>query len=705
MQALQHTLQMKETTLSFLDAQIEAARSNLEILSIPYHDLRQRFESAQSAFLAAKENHEDLMNQRAALDNSMLHLHALLHPLRRFEEHILGKIFLFAVEMEREKDHNRPEPPRLRRPQAIILISKVCSKWRRAAQSVPELWTYVRLNLSRRIHVHEKLAYFLNLARGLPMDVSTSNLQPGFFGTSEDSEDEEGGVNALPLLSSVKNLRSLTANYTHYRALQFLPSLGTDCLDTLEELHLRSEPLSSPASGLFSIASYLSEAPNLRVLRLMHVHLLPPAAHESVPNVKLEKVKELVMYGPMTHGTEIFGFAQVVGMLPNVEKVTFIQNDTVPFNLMGGDDVTLGRLTELTTNYVALEHALRSSFGAQTGSGASLQPPPPINMGLPNLPGQNQNQNQGQGKITAPKLEKLTVMDTPNPTSGLIHFLKSVETVKTLSFLGNFDPFSSIIYPGPGVQGFNGGMGMGMGMGGPIILPAQGGLFPPIPQPIGQGQGNNGTGSGGNGGTAAGNELLTAMKSIESLEIVNAHPRFVEALYAIIDVEEEEQKTHEESNADQENEDTGNDDQDKPDDPKGKGKAVDRSEKQDENQKSTKPKSKPRTRKAFQYLPNLKRLEITISKMFPLNRRDFEALFEARCLQDLRPTTDMKTGDKHEQIPPSLPSLEKLEVHLGSGLDEEIIVAVGTRMELDGEEKGSRWFSWTNPNFKRGNEA
>lgn len=673
--ALQNTLQMKEATISFLDAQIEAAKENLDQLAIPYFDLRARFESAQSAYLAAKENHEDLLNQRTQLDQSMQHLNALLHPLRRFPADILVKIFMFAVETEMERDYDRVEMPRFKKPQAIINITRVCSKWRTAAYAKPELWTYVRLNLSRRSLVHEKLQHFLAYSDGLPMNVSTSNLQPGFFGTSTDSEDDENGPSALPLLIPIKKLRSLTVNYTHYRALQYLPALGTACLDSLEELHLRSEPLSSPASGLFSIASYLSEAPNLRILRLMHVHLLPPAAHEPAPNLQLPKVQELVMHGPMTHGTDIFGFAQVVAMLPNVEKITFCQNDTVPFVLT--DDIQLPRLRELVTNCVALDNALRTSFGADRIISPKLEKLYVID--AMNLAGGSTNFNGG---LPAPAVLG------GNLTSGLTLFLEKVRSIRDLTLVGNFDPFS------------NGSVSNNQPL---LQLPAFGAFMPPVvPVPAQPFIMNNGVPMnplpvpatntfGGNGGN--GLPLLRAMKDIERMEVLTIHPKFAEALYTTrleADGEVSEGESPEEIAVDESEETT----------PSAQASASTSTAAETE-EKRGKPMKLHTT---FSYLPNLRRLEFTVGKSNPLTRQDFYKIFNARCWVDKKGKASIRGGnaedDEEDDVTPRGPemrSLDKLEVHLGAGLEDDLTDAVSEKMILEGEEKGCRWFSWTHP--------
>ncbi|KAG8835937.1 hypothetical protein FRC17_000022 [Serendipita sp. 399] len=594
MAALQYTLQMKLATVSFLDAQIEAAKDNLELLAIPYFDLRARFESAQSAYLAAKENHEDLITQRNALDRSMAHLNALLNPLRRFPDDLLVKVFMYAVEAEEEREYERREPPRFRKPQSILNISRVCSKWRSVARAKPELWTFVRLNLSRRSQVHEKLRYFLDLAQGLPMNISTSNLQPNFFNSSTDSEDEEG-FSSGALLAPVHNLRSLTVNYTHYRALHHLPALGTACLDTLEELHLRSEPLSSPASGFFSIVSYLAEAPNLRILRLIHVHLLPPALHEVTPTVSLPKVEELVLQGPTTHGTDLFGFAQIVIMLPNVQKITFFQNDTVPYVVQ--DDILLPKLQEITVNCTALENALRTSFGAN--------------------------------KVIAPKLEKMTVIDATMTTGGFVSFLTAIDTIRELSIVGNFDPFSNVVPFLPGQIFVLPPVGIP-----PPPPPVQ--IIPPAP-PAPVSQPTAGTPSP---------TFLQSMRDIQKMEIQHIHPKFLQALCSIEEVEEETAAPTPhvalESPSDQ--------------------------------SPNTVPKRKYRT---FEFLPTLRWLEITIHKSLPIKREEFEALFETRC-KGLE-----------------LQTLEKLEVHLGAGVSEDLANTVGDKMILDGEERNCRWFSWS----------
>ncbi|CAG7851271.1 SubName: Full=Uncharacterized protein {ECO:0000313/EMBL:CCA66468.1} [Serendipita indica DSM 11827] len=633
MVALQNTLQMKEATVAFLDAQIEAARENLELLAVPYLELRARFESAQAAYFAAKENHEDLIQQRNTLDRSMDHLSSLLNPLRRFSDDVLAHIFMCAVDAEIERDYERLEPPRSRRQQVIVNIVRVCSKWRRVARDKPELWTYVRLNLSRRLRVHEKLQHFLDLARGLPMNIYTSHLQPNFFGASSDSEDDENGSSSSTLLAPVKQMRSFTVNFTHYRALHCLPMLGTQNLDTLEELHLRSEPMSSPASGLFSITSYLSEAPKLRVLRLIHVHLLPPAAHEVTPHIILPRLEELVLHGPVTHGTDIFGFSQLITMIPNVQKINYIQNDTIQFTHQ--DDVQLLKLRELVTNCCALENSLRSSFGAD--------------------------------KVQAPKLEKLTVNDAVNLMTGLAHFLQSVQSIRILSIMGNFDPLSDASVPAGG------------GFAPTLFQPPGGGLLPQVLQPVlpippppvfVQPPGFVPAPNPVTGPTEP-RALLKAMKDIEELEIISIHPRFAEALCDIATVDPSDEETPE---------------------PKTDGDEKESRDKEmetaTERPLSDPPTSSKQRVQTWRYLARLRKLEFTVNKSFPMSVQEFESIFEARCWTDKPPANNADVGSE-------MRPLDKLEVHLGAGLNDALTEAVSRRMKLDGEDRGSRWFSWT----------
>jgi len=305
----------------------------------------------------------------------------------------------------------------------------------------------------------------------------------------------------------------------------------------------------------------------------------------------------------------------------------------------------------------------------------------------------------------APKLEKLAVVDAMNlsgipanpnvnlpgagmmggnVTSGLTLFLEKVRSIRELSLVGNFDPFSSnpLGNAPPLLQLPNMG---GFGTGLPPVIPITAQLFGNVglananPLPVQTMNFAGGTGL----------PLLRAMKDIEKMEVLSIHPKFAEALYTMrleADGDVDGAESPEEIAVEEEESDG------------------DTAPEASTTVKEVEKKSKPvKLHNTFSYLPNLRRLEFTVSKTVPLTRQDFNNIFSARCWVERKDEKANTLGSEEEDEAtprgPDMRSLEKLEVHLGAGLEEDLTDAVNEKMVLEGEEKGCRWFSWTHPDF------
>jgi F-box-like len=309
--ALRQILKTKQELATHLDGIIKVAADDAASLEVPYRHLKTLYESAEASYAAGQEHLHTLIQVKQNMQPSVQHICSLLHPIRRYPTDILSLIFIAAVESEHHYDHllecdNAVLIPRYKRRHAAIDISHVCRGWRALAHATPDMWSTVRISLARRSNAASKLALFARHAKAVPLNVIIHHLTPSFFPTyaSLDSEDEE---TVAPLFNAVTRLKSLEIHFSHFRALSCLPRLGTNKLDHLQELSLRSDPIVLPTTPDFSLTSYLASAPRLRKLTLTHV-ALTVTFHDTT--LTLPNLSKLVIHGPLSadagYGTFMF---------------------------------------------------------------------------------------------------------------------------------------------------------------------------------------------------------------------------------------------------------------------------------------------------------------------------------------------------------------------------------------------------------------
>lgn len=297
--ALRQILASKQRLASHVDGLIKEAADSAKTLERPYRELKELYESAEASYVAGHHYVSELVRVRQAMQPSVNAIKSLLHPIRRYPSDILSLIFIATVESERSYDYSietdsMAPSPRYKRRHAALDISHVCRAWRALAHATPEMWSTVRLNLSRRSHAANKLALFARHAKAVPLNVVIHRLAPSFFPSyaSTDSDDEE---TITPLFNSVNHLRSLEINFNHFRALSCLWRLGTSKVEQLQELSLRSDPVMLPTTPDFSLTDYLSTAKNLRRLTLTHI-ALSLSLHNV--NLVLSTVTHLIVQAP-----------------------------------------------------------------------------------------------------------------------------------------------------------------------------------------------------------------------------------------------------------------------------------------------------------------------------------------------------------------------------------------------------------------------
>ncbi|KAF8333927.1 uncharacterized protein EI90DRAFT_3015018 [Cantharellus anzutake] len=115
-------------------------------------------------------------------------LHNFLEPVAALPMEVLQRIFLHAIQpKEYVGGKHLPSP---------ITLSQVCSTWRRAAQSYPQLWTVVRLELCN----HYSYVPYARYSKGLPLELheprkhSRVSMMRGL-----GSDEVQGRITALSL--------------------------------------------------------------------------------------------------------------------------------------------------------------------------------------------------------------------------------------------------------------------------------------------------------------------------------------------------------------------------------------------------------------------------------------------------------------------------------------------------------------------------
>ncbi|PVG00069.1 hypothetical protein CPB86DRAFT_730001 [Serendipita vermifera] len=393
---------------------IDQASNSVADLEPTYRHIKAAYESSEASYLTGNQFLRSLIRAKELMQPAIDQIRSLLHPIRRYPNDILGLIFLAAVKEEQNQEHslisdNTIHPPRYKRRHIALVISQVCKAWRGLAHATPELWSTVRLNLSRRSSLAtSKLAHFAYYAKAVPLDVIIYQLQPSFFSSyaTMDSDDES---DVTPLLDLISNIGALEIQLTHFRALPLLSRLGTKKLGRLKELLLRNDHNVLSTNLDFSLTSYLSSTPSLRKLTLINVSL-NLALHDVGFN--LTTLSHLIVQGPENIDTSFVSLPQYLAMAPNLVHLIYFQNDSLTASTM--DVIEMPYLGSITTNFMALRHSFSTSFSA--------------------------------GRIIAPNLTKFALVSEGKDTSTYLgKFLEVMSAIRVMFLYGDFDPLSQPI--------------------------------------------------------------------------------------------------------------------------------------------------------------------------------------------------------------------------------------------------------------------
>jgi hypothetical protein len=275
---LRQILDSKRELLTHLDRMIEQASKSVADLEPSYENIKAMYESSEASYLTGKQFLFSLVRAKESMQPAIDQIRSLLHPIRRYPNDILSLIFIAALKEEQHQERYLISDttgfvPRYRRRHVALVISQVCRAWRALAHATPELWSTVRLNLARRgSQATSKLAHFAYYAKAVPLNIMIYHPQPSFFPSYPTVEsDDENGI--TPLLDIANNIGVLEIQFSHYRALSLLSRLGTNKLDRLKALSLRSDPIILSTNLEFSLTSYLSFMPDLRRLTLTNLSL------------------------------------------------------------------------------------------------------------------------------------------------------------------------------------------------------------------------------------------------------------------------------------------------------------------------------------------------------------------------------------------------------------------------------------------------
>ncbi|KAE9404457.1 hypothetical protein BT96DRAFT_813556, partial [Gymnopus androsaceus JB14] len=103
-------------------------------------DVDKDLEDCDAEFRRLQSRIIALQNRRKRLEEYKISLRFLRSPIRRLPNETILRIFDYACEMNELTS-------KMLRTMPALAISSICSRWRTLAQSYPDLWSRIRLQL------------------------------------------------------------------------------------------------------------------------------------------------------------------------------------------------------------------------------------------------------------------------------------------------------------------------------------------------------------------------------------------------------------------------------------------------------------------------------------------------------------------------------------------------------------------------------
>jgi hypothetical protein len=197
--------------MRILDGDIEQLQGSYDAIHSRYIDLQIEPEATQSELHKANDLLTTVQNQRLALQTQQDDLRALMHPVRRCPDEILGVIF----ELTMPYSHGQIMRQSVR-------LSSVCQRWRSVALDTPRLWSDIVFDLSKPSESQRFLrACILPRLRQVQ-----SRIRIEAINSNSISALRECGLQDIPVIGTLELMVSTPADVQHLFGPNFCPPVG-----------------------------------------------------------------------------------------------------------------------------------------------------------------------------------------------------------------------------------------------------------------------------------------------------------------------------------------------------------------------------------------------------------------------------------------------------------------------------------------------
>ncbi|KAJ7439197.1 hypothetical protein FB451DRAFT_1302533 [Mycena latifolia] len=286
---------------------------------------------------------EQLKVKRAGLESAIDAHKALMSPVRRIPQDVLGEIFFACIPTA----HNALIDPA----EAPMLLGRICKHWRSVAYSTPTLWRSLHIpSLARDWHwdqpmvlVSHKLETKLDEFVGAWLERSAAPLSISFSRVSVHPSDSCDTIDHLIGVSHrIRHLR-LNSSISDVSPLLLLPPADLPCLESIG-IKCSSE---AEHSASFWHGVSLFHAPNLHRVSFQGSAdaLKLPLPWSQLIDLNLECFVESDGQNNWQGGLDLNGAQEVLRRCPHLVRCCLRTTMIAPF--VGGPRISLPRLTTL----------------------------------------------------------------------------------------------------------------------------------------------------------------------------------------------------------------------------------------------------------------------------------------------------------------------------------------------------------------------
>jgi len=86
---------------------------------------------------------KQLSRRRSEISEHIMNHSALLSPVRKIPDEVLGEIFIYCLPQFEKKGREKSS---FSRDQAPVLLGQICSRWRAVTLSTQALWSFIRID-------------------------------------------------------------------------------------------------------------------------------------------------------------------------------------------------------------------------------------------------------------------------------------------------------------------------------------------------------------------------------------------------------------------------------------------------------------------------------------------------------------------------------------------------------------------------------